>query len=277
MIKFLYAFLLFAILAGCSGLEDSEKKKIRKMNAIGEHIYRSHNEYIFPIGKSVRRERENYHWEHAYVGNFHRITEDCFRCRGSQQNASITQHSNGQETHTFDCGGMDQHSLPFKEGKEFIYSALIDLLNYIQEKTQKKVIVTCGHRCPKHNTYSDTSKFNRTSKHMIGAEVDFYVKGLEWSPETVVQLIKDYYREQPRFRSNENFTHFHRYEKDTNVSTLPWYNKEIFVKLFKKDEGRDFDNNHRYPFISIQLKWDRDQKEPVTYSWSQAFNGYLRY
>lgn len=269
--------LILVVLAGCSGLEDSEKKKIKEMNAIGEHIYRSHDEFLFPLEKPVRHIREDYPWEDSDVGNHSRITKDLFRCMGSQHSPPITQHIDGQATHVFDCGGMDQHSLPLKGGKEFIYPALIELLNYIQEKTQKKVIITCGHRCPTHNTYSDHSKFNTTSKHMIGAEVDFYVKGMEWNPEAIVKLIKNYYHEHPKFKEDERFSHFIRFEGQTDVSTLPWYNKEVFVKLFKKDEGRDLDNDHRYPFIAIQLKWDRDQSEPVTYNWSKAFNGYLRY
>lgn len=267
----------FLILTSCSGMVDSEKKRIRKLNATGEHIYRSQNEYLFPIQNPTKQMREQYPWEDSFVGNHQKITKEFFRCKGSHANPPIKHHLNGEVTHLTDCGGVEQHSLPLKNGKEFIYPALIELLNYVQEKTQKKVVITCGHRCPFHNMYSDNSSFNTTSKHMIGAEVDFYVKGMEWSPEAVVKIIKNYYRDHPQFKNSTQFTQFQRYEKETNVSTLPWYNKEIFVKVFKKDEGRDLDNNHRFPFIAIQLKWDRDQNQPVSYSWSKAFNGYLRY
>lgn len=275
--KIFYILFLIVALAGCSGLEDSEKEKLRKMNATGEHIYRSHEEALFAVNKPVHFVRENYPWEDSYIGNQIRITKEFFRCKGSSHNTPITKQTNGQAAYIVDCGGMQQHSLPLNDGKEHIYPALFDLLNYIQEKTQKKVVITCGHRCPAHNTYADASKGNQTSKHMIGAEVDFYVKGLEWSPETVVSLIQKYYAEHPKFNDKLNFTKFDRYEKETNVSTLPWYNKEIFIKLFKKDEGRDLDNNHRFPYVCIQLKWDRDTDTPVTYSWSKAFNNYLRY
>lgn len=273
--KFSPLFLL--ILVGCSGMVDSEQKKIRKMNATGEHIYRAHNEYLYPIQDPVKRSRDQYPWEDVSVGNHQKITKEFFRCKGSHLNPPVTHLLNGDEAHITDCGGVEQHSLPLKDGKEFIYPALIDLLNYIQQETQKKVIITCGHRCPFHNTYSDTSQFNVNSKHMIGAEVDFYVKGMEWSPEAAVKIIKKYYREHPKFKKDPQFTQFQRYEKETNVSTLPWYNKEIFIKIFKKDEGRDFDNTHRFPFISIQLKWDREQNQSVSYTWAKAFNGYLRY
>lgn len=278
MIKQLfYIPLILGILAGCSGLEDSEKEKIRKMNASGQIIYRSHDESYFTIEEPISRQRDNYYWEDTYVGSHVRITKEFFRCRGSPQNAPITKSAGGENTYTIDCGGMQQHSLPLREGKEYIYPALLDLLNYIQEKTKKKVVITCGHRCPTHNTYSDGSIYNQTSKHMVGGEVDFYVKGLEWSPEKVVELLQTYYQEHADFQSIPEFNTFHRYEGKTNTTTLPWYNKEIFVKLFKKDEGRDLDNHHRFPYICIQLKWNRDDQDRVTYSWSKAFNGYLRY
>jgi len=269
--------LVLSLLGGCSGLEESEKEKIRQMNAIGEYIYRSHDEEHFALKTPKKHIRENYPWEEVYIGEHVRITKEFFRCKGNSKNAPLMKTINNAPSYTFDCGGMQQHSLPLKDGKEFIYPALIDLLNYIQEKTKKKVVISCGHRCPTHNTYADNTKFNRTSKHMIGAEVDFYVKGMEWSPGDVVLLLAKYYQEHPRFMGRRKFTEFLRYEKHTNVSTLPWYNKEIFIKLFKKGEGRDLDNKHSFPYICIQLKWDRDLEEPVRYSWAQAFNGYLRY
>lgn len=247
------------------------------MNASGQIIYRNHEETYFTIEEPIHRVRENYNWEDTYVGDHVRITKEFFRCKGNPQHPAITKSLSGENTYTLDCGGMQQHSLPLKAGKEYIYPALIDLLNYIQEKTKKKVVITCGHRCPTHNTYSDSSKYNQISKHMVGAEVDFYVKGLEWSPEKVIDILRTYYMEHPKFKDKADFTAFSRFEGETNVSTLPWYNKEIFIKLFKKDEGRDLDNTHRFPYLSIQLKWDREENDRVNYSWSKAFNGYLRY
>ncbi len=273
-----YIPFILGLLAGCSGLEDSEKERIRKMNATGEYVYRTHEEIFYVLEAPMRHIRKNYPWEETLIGNQVRINKEFFRCKGNTQNTPREHGSQGQISHTFDCGAVQQqHSLPYRESKEYVYPVLIDLLNYIQEMTKKKVVVTCGHRCPTHNIYADSSQFNRTSKHMIAAEVDFYVKGLEWRPEVVVEMIEKYYFEHPQYKEDSHFSEFHRYEKETNVSTLPWYNKEIFIKLFKKDEGRDFDNNHRFPYISIQVKWDREKEEPVTYNWAKAFNGYLRY
>ena len=31
--------------------------------------------------------------------------------------------------------------------------------------------------------------------------------------------------------------------------TIPWFNKEIFIKLYRKSEGRDGDNRHPYPYL----------------------------
>ena len=130
-------------------------------------------------------------------------------------------------------------SLPLLNNKEFIYPILIDLLNYIQDKSDKKVVITSGHRCPEHNAYIDSSKENQASKHMIGAEVSFYVKGLEDQPEKVIKLIQSYYQEKPKIcrfkRISRNLNAMRKII--TNVSSFPWMNKEIFVKLFKK-KGR---------------------------------------
>nr|NGX30439.1 hypothetical protein [Candidatus Anoxychlamydiales bacterium] len=161
--------------------------------------------------------------------------------------------------------------------KEGIYPVLLDILNYIQRKTKKRVVITCGHRCPKHNSYADTSNVAKTSKHMIGAEVDFYVQGLENSPLKIMDLIFDFYKEDSRYRGVEEYERFQQYQKDTDVSTPPWHNKEIFVKLNQYNEGRDFNNRHPYPYICIQVLYDRSTKQKVNYTWEKAHRGYLQH
>jgi hypothetical protein len=64
---------------------------------------------------------------------------------------------------------------------------------------------------------------------------------------------------------------------ESDVSTPPWYNKEILIKLYLKNEGRDFDNRHPYPYVSIQVRFDRELNEKVVCSWQKAFNGYKRF
>ncbi len=267
------------ILCGCSGLEHSEYEKVRRNNAKGEFVYRHHNEYLYPIQTPERQTREKYPWEKSYAGNFAKITKDYFRCKGSSSNPARYDEKDVEKKNTlFDCGGSQKHSLPIKNDKEFIYPVLIDILNYIQEKTQKKVVITCGYRCPIHNTYADNSPFNQVSKHMLGAEVDFYVQGMEYKPEEVVKLIIKFYQNNPSYANKNEYVTFKRYEKsDTNVSVKPWMNQEILIKLFNKQEGRDFDNRHPYPYLSIQVRQDKATNEKVTYSWPKAFNGYKRY
>ncbi len=191
------------------------------------------------------------------------ITKEHFRCRGNKGNPI----RDGVK----DCG---EHSLPIRDGEEFIYPILIKILNSLQEETGHKVIITSGHRCPEHNAYIDDSPQNEVSKHQIGAEVSFFVEGLESSPEKIVDLIIQFYKDH----KDSAYKTFKRYEKtDTNVSTLPWYNKEIFIKLFKATEGRSLDNKHHYPYVSIQVRFDSEREENVVYSWPSAHRKYYRY
>jgi uncharacterized protein (DUF779 family) len=244
----------------------------------GEYIFRRHDELLVQIEPMVPLKRASYPWEEEWQCNYPKITKDFFRCQGSSLNPVHLVERNKEVIRFYDCGGSQKHSLPLRDQKEFIYPILIDLLNYIQTKTGKRVVVTCGHCCPDHNAYLDPSPANQASKHMLGAEVDFYIQGMEQQPNHVVDLIFAYYREQPKYKGLKEFEEFKRYEKgDKNLHTPPWYNKEVFVKLFEKNEGRDFDNRHPYPYISIQVRYDWDQDEPVTYSWDKAFHNFHRW
>lgn len=273
----LYIILLIPFLMGCSSSDQNQSTRMRTDNQKGEYIYRIHDEYLFKIPPLEKGSKELYPWEKELEGRL-LITKDYFRCKGSNLNPYRTVvQEKGEITRYYDCGGCEKHSLPLCDQKEFIYPILIDLMNYLQTKTEKKVVITCGHVCPEHNSYSDPSISNQYSKHMIGAEVSFYIQGLENHPETVVALLQEYYKTKEKYQKQKEYTEFKRYEKkDTNVSTLPWYNKEIFIKLFKKSEGRNFDNRHPYPYISVQVRYDFDKQESVTYSWEKANRNYLR-
>jgi hypothetical protein len=227
-------------------------------------------QYVLPI-PSLVQSAPTYPWDNRLVGKFPRITREFFRCRGSSSNAPLTITRGETAEVLLDCEGGHRHSLPVHDGREEIYPILIDLLNYLQARSGHRVVITCGHRCPKHNVYADASTFNATSKHQIGAEVDFYLEDLEQEPLRVVQWIFEYYGDQSEFGS------FARYEKsDTNVTTPPWYNQEILVKLFTASEGRDLDNTHPYPYLSIQVRYDRQRRMRVSYSWDEAFYGFWR-
>lgn len=262
--------ILFLLLTACSQ-RDRQKRAIE-----GEYIYRKSDDHFFAVPPSTHQTRESYPWEKGYVGQHPRITKEFFRCKGTHCNP-VRILTEGKETRRLsDCGGADAHGLPQRNGEAYISPILIELLNDLQEQTGMRVVITCGHRCPTHNSYSDPRQFNNTSKHMIGAEVDFYIQGMEENPEQVVELLQNYYLKQPRCKNDKESYLFQRYHKEnTDVSTAPWYNREIFVKLYKSDEGRDYDNRHPYPYIGIQVRRDYDLDEPVVYSWERA-SSYFR-
>ena len=258
VINFNCLFLLLTV--GCGGMEKAQKEKVRRSNARLEPIIRKSDHQLQPQLPEPQQ-RAPYPWEMRLSGNHLRITKDYFRCRGS---ARRPEKRVDNQT-LFDCSGS--HSLPLRDGKEFIWPTLIHMLNHLQEITGKRVIVTCGHRCPAHNTYSDPSRYNQASKHQIGAEVDFYIEGMEYEPRAVVDLLLDYFGSQ----------NFKRYEKGgLNVRTPPWFNREVFIKLYETDEGRDLDNDHDFPYLSVQMRYDVENKEWISYTWEKAFKSYLR-
>lgn len=117
----------------------------------------------------------------------------------------------------------------------------------------------------------------RFSKHMVGAEVAFYVQGLEQQPLAVMDMLQSYFEQSTRYRSLQGYAPFQRYEKEScGVATAPWCNKEIFIKLFRHNEGRNKDNDHNYPYIDIQVRVDRENSEKILPAWRQAQN-YLNY
>lgn len=254
-------------------MKRAEIAKIRKRNCKGEAVLRNHDDFFYPIVTPKLNAKSPYPWETD--SNLPRITKDFFRCKGSVLNPSILDLSDPSQTVPCnDCEGGTRHGLPILNGKEGVFPILVDLLNYVQKKTGRRVVITSGHRCPVHNTYVDTAKENRTSKHQIGAEVDFYVQGMEDRPLEIVGLLMQYYQEAETQKEYQNFT---RYEKsDTNVSTQPWMNKEIYIKLCQKDEGRNFDNRHPHPYIAVQVRFDRHKNEKVVYNWERANKGYSR-
>lgn len=268
-----FLVLLPLLLGACSGIERSENEKIRRRNCKGEYIYRTHDEYTCAISTPAHTPRPPYPWERTTA----RLTKDFFRCKGDAACHAPRPNPENPEKPLADCEGSFRHGLPVIHGEESVYPILIELLNYVQEKTGKKVIITCGHRCPPHNTWSDPSKENLVSKHQIGAEVDFYVEGLEQSPLDIVQLLQDFYKETPPYKGNKAFEKFQRFEREgARASTKPWFNQEIFIQLFLPHEARDGDNNHPYPYLSIQVRYDRDTKERVVYEWKKAHLGYPR-
>lgn len=268
--------ILLLVCTACQGGDSLEETAVRKVNQTAEYITRTQDQKTL-IPPMEPLQAIPYSWEHR-AAHFPPITKAFFRCKGSSLNLVRSEFLRGEVIKYHDCGGADKHSLPLRNGKEWIYPILVDLLNYIQTQTNKRVVVTSGHRCPEHNAYVDPSPHNQYSKHQIGAEVDFYVQGMESQPERIIALIFQYYQTHPQHRDKKQLTEFKRYEKkDTNVSTPPWMNKEIFIKLYRSNEGRNHDNRHPYPYIAIQVRHDLEKNERVVYSWDQAFRNFLRY
>lgn len=258
--------LILSMLVGCFGLKQSEEKKVRRQNLVIAPIQRQSDEIFFSFFSTPLQKVNPYPWERKYIGKYRRITKEFFRCRGDVCHPPIKIQRQKDVIYHEDCGGIEMHSLPLKNGKEHIYPALIDLLNFLQEKLERPVIITCGHRCPAHNLYADLSKKGQTSKHLIGAEVDFYVEGFENEPQAVLDVLFSYYKE-PWLRS----------VMVAEASTPSWYNKEVAVTLFRSTEGRDFDNDHPYPYISIQVRYDYETKKVVQYNGYRAHNGYMKH
>jgi len=260
--RFVLLFLLLG-LSSCDSVTEEE-------TITGEYIFRKSDEQRYDLATLKPQNRPSYPWQEGSASS-HKISKEYFRCKGSAMNPPHIVREGEKETARYnDCGGSDKHSLPLHNGNEFVYPILIDLLNRIQEVTGKPVIITSGHRCPDHNLYIDPSPANSGSKHQIGAEVDFYIKGLEGRPESAVKIIEDFYKSQARYQKQPEYQTFHRFERATNVSTQPWFNKEVFIKLFRANEGRNFDNRHPYPYISIQVRFDRASNLPVTCNWADA-------
>ncbi|NGX34147.1 MAG: hypothetical protein K1060chlam1_00496 [Candidatus Anoxychlamydiales bacterium] len=263
-------FIIFSLISCKDNKKTAHSTKIEKISRSKDDIYYKYQE-------PTKNLMDLYPFEEETAG-FFKITKEFFRCKGNPLNPERVDTSNLDNVKVYlDCVGPIKHSLPLINGKEGVYPVLIDILNFVQRKTKKRVVITCGHRCPKHNSYADISNIAKTSKHLIGAEVDFYIQGLENSPLKVMDLIFDFYKEDSRYRGSEEYEGFQQYQKETDVSTPPWHNKEIFVKLYQYNEGRDFNNRHPYPYICIQVLYDRSTKQKVNYTWEKAYRGYLQH
>lgn len=227
-----------------------------------EKIYRKENDTYYKPEAPIAKDNPCYPWQEKNIGGYRRISKEFFRCKGSSLNPPVEMKIGESTSYINDCSG--NHSLPLKEGQEFVYSSLLTLLNYLQKTLEKQVIITTGHRCMQHNQYADMRSYNWSSKHTVGAEVDFYVQGLEDQPMKVIETLMQYYKDQPEYK---NFTR--HVKKNIDVRTEPWINKEIFIKLYEADEGRDHDNLHPYPYISIQLRCD-ENKTKIIFDKKQA-------
>lgn len=264
---------MLLLLLGCR--ETFNKDNWQKSSSVKKKILRKNCDITINYPRCIPVNREPYSWEKGYIGKVPVITKEFFRCKGNSfREMKTVEKEDKPPSYYFDCGGYHDHSLPIRDGREFIYPVLIELLNFVQIETQKEVVISSGHRCPKHNSYLDESFSNQYSKHLIGAEVDFYVKGMEQDPEEVAELLMKYYQETEPFKEDEHYKVFHRYDGSTNVSTKPWFNREVFIKIARVDEGRNLDNQHIHPYITIQVRYDRDLEKRVLVEWDKAYHNH---
>jgi len=263
MIPYLFLFLTFCF--GCTpSKKEDHKQFFSKLHKTKQTILTKQQD-IKPIKISLRQNKRP---DYPFKEFFYEITKNHFECKGSYLNPPIKLES-GEIL--FDCSGKKGHSLPFRKTsgddlEEWVAPILISLLNHIQNKTEKKVIITSGHRCPQHHRYV-TKNQDLYNKHQIGAKVAFYVKGLEYDPNHILEIIFDFFK-------NDTFS---RYTKETNVETKPWYNSEVYIKLYKSSEGRNVDNQHPYPYISIQVNKDRTTNQRISYDYKTAYKSLKHY
>jgi hypothetical protein len=243
------ALLVFFLLNACSNMDRSENEKIKKCNEKKEKIYRLSSESYFSLDELPIQEKEKYPWENFEKSELPKITKEFFSCKGSEIHPPI--RVDGMKEEIFDCQGFEKHLLPIVDNKEYISSTLIQLLNYLQNRCLRQVIITTGHRCLAHEIYSNGGVLDKESKHVSGEEVDFYIEGYEDKPLEIVRMVMDYYQTNQTISYNR-FTKCQKNKE--NLEHPGWYNKEIVIRVHEKNEGRDFDNRHPYAYITIQIR-----------------------
>ena len=136
MVKWVHSLLILSFLAGCSGFQEAEAKKVRERNLTTAPIQRQSNETFFALPPVEEKKIPLYPWEARRIGSHLRITKEFFRCKGEILNPPIQLQRNNQIFYHLDCGGIEKHSLPIRDGKEFIYPILIAQLHQASHRQQ---------------------------------------------------------------------------------------------------------------------------------------------
>lgn len=256
-----HLILLAILCCSCDDASSRVKKKRKKNNYVCEKIYRNSDEFFYQEDHLVIAEKTFYPWQSR--SNFTQITMNTLRCRGSDSHKS---YKIGKKT-VEDCNGLHDHGLPYKDKQEFVYPVLIDTLNYLQDSLQKEVVVVSGHRCPKHHRYVTRGQ-SRLTRYMIGAKVDFYIKGYENDLGKVIETIATRYaNDEKRYKEFVKSA-----QKD---GTYSFRNKELRISYGVNAEAKKFDNVH-FAVISLEVLYDREKDQRVYLEWDQAYKGYIR-
>lgn len=202
------------------------------------------------------------------------LTAEDFRCRGDWENHPVCQWNNHEYS---DCsgGGLPQAGID---------EDLIDLLNELQRRFDKPVIVNSGYRCPQHNAYIAAELYNwiddqgnpgnpyevsGRSRHMMGAAADFYIQDYEFNPQEIIDTIlsiqgltppnpgvRIYWVNQKK-RDGSYSTGYYQYQA---YSTPEWW-----IHPYAPEEGRDLDNRHYsgvYLHIHHRVNFDESGCQP---------------
>lgn len=179
------------------------------------------------------------------------VCEEDFRCRG---NPSINKEMIWNNVLYEDCQGG---CLP----NCGINTELIELMNELQKKFSRQVVINSGFRCPVHNAYIAAELYNwvdpegrsgnpfevsSRSKHMMGAAADFYIKGYENDPYPIIDSIlsieglnaerRELYSQNVRQRNREGIFIDNYYYYRAYVTPRWW------IHPYAENEGRDIDN-----------------------------------
>jgi hypothetical protein len=245
------------LLISCSTADERSQKQRMKNNLSCEKIYRLSSEKNYHIDSLELATRQLYPWENET--KYPKITINTLRCRGSKDATPIKSGDKIFE----DCGGLHDHGLPYQDGEEFIYPALITLLNRVQNSFDKKVVVTSGHRCPKHHNYLVKGQ-SKISRYMMGCKADFTVEGLENRPEEIIVKIMDLY-------PNEKFQKINQ----ADGSTL-YTSKQFHLMINKEGEHSILGEKH-HPVVSVDVRYDQDKQEAIILDWDKSFHGFIRH
>jgi len=240
-------------------------EKFYAKNEHREKIYRFQDEIEYPLLPPQKKIRLPYPWELAEKSAPRALVSSDFSCKGRKQHADRVIMLSGQEERRFsDCEGGEAHGIPE------ITPILLTLLNHIQETTGRHVVITSGHRCSQHQRYLYPGDLTSSSLYTVGAACDFYVEGLENSPQTVIKIIQEYYRKDKQTAHDPSYTLFHRLPLDRSQVITPWVNREICLIVHTEQEHRNPDNAHNHPYISLLVHFDRLKNRSIESELRQA-------
>lgn len=249
-------FILWLLLAGCGGFEESEKEKWMRS-------YRKHTplergaleEHLSEKNSHISEHKPIYFWrEHSSSVS---ITQDHFRCMGSVINPPrVVRNRQGQLMTLLDCGGAKEHSLPLKDQQEYINPMILELCVDLCEKTDSQIDILAGHLCQAHARYLDYFESDKAWKHAMGEAVQFCVRGFELRGRELIDLLAKLHQAQLQA--------CHAAKKQIHVTEEGFYSAYLKVTFCPKpwwEKPRDFDKE----WVGIEVKADLDTGKLCAY------------